>query len=217
LGIEVKGNHNTFLANSFHDNGKINQSSHEWKPSALDTGTGNIWNTSGAPHGFGNYWANFSSTSHDGILDDPVPILTAGGPPRYDRCALAYPPSVPSAPLALKASSTANGIELSWSPPSNVSGSAVSSYTIYRLSASGWIAKGTVNGTSFTDASVSDGTSYSYKVSATNLLGAGQPSEPLSTTYQAPVDWTAGLVVGLLAAIVIATAIFMLMRRKRGK
>jgi len=214
LGVRVDGDNNTFLANYFSENGKSNLSDKEWKPSAIDTGTGNVWNTSGVPHGFGNYWANFSSEAHDGILDDPVPILTSGEHYRYDYCALAYPPSTPSAPLELNALSTAKGIELSWSPPSNVSGSAVSSYTVYRLSNSEWIEVGVANGTHFTDTSVGDGISYSYQVSATNLLGAGQLSETLSTTYHAPIDWTVWLTVSLLVVLVVITVAVLLTRRK---
>lgn len=213
LGVFVDGNDNTFLANTFYDNQKGNANT-AWKPSARDEGLGNLWNNSGSPHGFGNYWGNFSSAAHDGILDDPVPILTHASEPRYDHYALEYPPSTPSAPVGLKAASTETGIELTWSSPSNLSGSAVTMYYIYRFSGSAWdILRATTN-PSFVDTSVNDGVTFSYKVSAANLLGEGQLSDPVIITYQRPTSSAVWLGLVLIMVGFPAMAAIALWRAK---
>jgi hypothetical protein len=69
-------------------------------------------------------------------------------------------------------SSTANSISLSWN---SVNGA--SSYTIYRSSSSSgsYSLITTVGSTSYTDSSLSAGTTYYYKVSATNSSGDESP------------------------------------------
>jgi len=213
LGVFVLGNFNTFLANSFYDNDKANTST-DWKPSARDEGLGNLWNTSGSPHGFGNYWRNFSSPAHDGILDNPVPIITHASAPRYDRYALEYPPSTPSAPVGLKAASIEAGIELTWSSPSNLSGSAVTMYYVYRFSGAAWDILEVTTNPSFVDTSANDGVTFSYKVSAANLLGEGQLSDPVTMTYQRPTSSAVWLGLGLIMFGFPAMAAIALWRAK---
>ncbi|MDD1769667.1 MAG: hypothetical protein LUO79_01145, partial [Methanomassiliicoccales archaeon] len=200
LGVFVQGNSNTFLANSFYDNDQANTST-GWKPSARDEGLGNLWNTSGSPHGFGNYWGNFTSAAHDGILDDPVPIVTHASEPRYDHYGLQYPPSTPSAPLGLRATSTEAGISLTWSPPVNVSGSAITFYSVYRWNGSAWTILAMTTSTSISDQSViGDGTEYSYCVSAMNLIGDGPLSTNVTLMYQKPISSAIWLGLGVLMA-----------------
>ncbi len=211
-GIKVEGNDNAFLSNTFVDN--CEPSPVTWSPCANDTGEGNRWNTSGTPHGYGNYWSNFTSPSHDGILDYPVPIATDGAP-KYDHCALAYPPGGPSQPRNLSATSQADGIKLKWSPPGNVSGSAIDSYTIYRLNGSTWRPLASVSGTDYVDTGVSAGVTYQYAVSAWNLEGEGNASAPVSAVYLASSDWGPWLVVIFVVAVVLVAALSLLWRRRR--
>ncbi len=32
-----------------------------WKPQCADINTDNVWNSSGSPHGYGNYWCDLDS------------------------------------------------------------------------------------------------------------------------------------------------------------
>jgi fibronectin type 3 domain-containing protein len=83
----------------------------------------------------------------------------------------ATPPSSPSP--SVNANGVA-GVVLTWSAPQS-GGSPITGYNIYRGSTSGgetlWANVGAV--TSFTDTSVSNGTTYYYKVSAVNAVGQG--------------------------------------------
>jgi nitrous oxidase accessory protein NosD len=194
--IATEGNHNTFLSNYFLDNGEASPAT--WTPVAMDHGSNNLWNSSGTLHGFGNYWSNFTSPAHDGILDLPVPISSQNDS-IFDRCALAYPPSTPSAPRNLSASA-GNGIVLAWQAPANLSGSALSGYTVYRNAGAGWVKLSEVPTSSYVDHAVTAGSTYQYRIAAYNLLGEGNSSQQISATYgvSSQQDW-AMLALALLA------------------
>jgi parallel beta-helix repeat protein len=77
-GIQIYSgsNFNRIWNNSFYNN---NGATSVYDPShiqACDDGTGNLWNTSGTPHGFGNYWGDWTSpdANMDGIVDNPYVI-----------------------------------------------------------------------------------------------------------------------------------------------
>jgi parallel beta-helix repeat protein len=81
---------NNFIGN----NGGMNKQAYD------NVGT-NFWNTSGSPHGFGNYWSDWASPDNntDGIVDFPYYI--AGGTGTRDYFPIAWtppPPPVPESP-----------------------------------------------------------------------------------------------------------------------
>lgn len=68
----------------YHNNG----SSGTYNPSyiqAFNSGAINWWNTSGAPHGYGNYWSDWTTPdgNHDGIVDNPYNIPGGSGARDY--------------------------------------------------------------------------------------------------------------------------------------
>src|SRR5204863_6735763 len=79
-------------------------------------------------------------------------------------------------------------VTLNWQPPSNDGGSPILLYTIYRGNSSGGesflITVPLV--TTYTDATVTNGVTYYYKVSATNAIGEGPKSNEASATPSAP-------------------------------
>ncbi len=81
-------------------------------------------------------------------------------------------PGVPTGVTATPSNSSAN---VTWTAPADDGGSQVSSYTV---TASPGGAASTVNGTTFTTAvtGLTNGTSYTFTVVATNVAGAGSPS-----------------------------------------
>ncbi|HEX3426043.1 MAG TPA: fibronectin type III domain-containing protein [Acidimicrobiales bacterium] len=100
------------------------------------------------------------------------------------------PPAAPSAPVNVTASGGQGSVALSWSPPAATSGLAVS-YSVYRGAASGGestlsLASG-VTATSYTDRSVTAGTTYYYKVVATTSAGSSAPSNEASAIPSAAV------------------------------
>jgi len=66
---------------------------------AYDDGTDNFWNSTGSPHGFGNYWGDWTSpdANMDGIVDNPYVIDgSAGAMDYYPLTQFPYIPEFPS-------------------------------------------------------------------------------------------------------------------------
>ena len=99
-------------------------------------------------------------------------------------------PVAPSAPQSLAATAGSGSVSLSWAAPSSNGGSPVTGYDIYRgTSAGGESATpiaSNVTGTSFSDKSVDNGTTYYYKVAAVNAVGVSPQSNEASATPQQP-------------------------------
>ena len=94
-------------------------------------------------------------------------------------------PVAPGAPV-LNAATPGNGqVALSWSAPVSDGGSPVTGYKIYRGTSSGaesFLVAPAGTGTSYTDGTVTNGTTYFYKVSALNGVGEGVLSNERSAT-----------------------------------
>jgi fibronectin type 3 domain-containing protein len=99
------------------------------------------------------------------------------------------PAAPPSAPQNVQASAGNGQVALSWSAPASDGGSPVTGYRIYRSTSSGSetvLASPPGTGTSYTDSSAVNGTTYYYKVSALNAIGEGPLSNEGSGTPLAP-------------------------------
>ena len=111
-------------------------------------------------------------------------------------------PTAPSAP-ALNSATAGNGsVSLAWSAPSSDGGSAVSGYKVYRATSSGNETLLTTlgTGTTWTDTSVTNGTSYYYQVSAVNSVGESSRSSERSATPVAPATAPGAPSLALVAA-----------------
>ena len=105
--------------------------------------------------------------------------------------------SAPTAPLSLQATSGNAQVALSWSPPASDGGSQLSGYRVYRGTSPGGegpTAIGTPSGTSYTDTTAVNGTTYYYKVTAVNSVGEGPASNEASATPAAIVPPASPLV-----------------------
>jgi fibronectin type 3 domain-containing protein len=96
----------------------------------------------------------------------------------------------PSAPTGLVASGGNGQVTLSWVAPASDGGSAITGYNVYRGTTAGGesttpLATG-VPGTTFTDASVTNGTTYYYTVAAVNAVGVSPHSAEASATPNQP-------------------------------
>jgi titin len=90
------------------------------------------------------------------------------------------PLTTASAPQSLVATPGNTQVALSWTAPLDNGGSAITGYTIQVSSNSGatWSTMANVVGTSYTATSLTNGTSYAFRVLAVNGGGAGSASAP---------------------------------------
>src|SRR6185295_3048066 len=94
----------------------------------------------------------------------------------------ATPRTVPGAPTLNTATAGNTQVALAWSAPASNGGSAVSGYT---ATASPGGATCSTAGLSCTVNGLTNGTSYSFTVTAANVAGTGAPSNSLSATPKA--------------------------------
>src|SRR5216684_934714 len=107
-----------------------------------------------------------------------IVALKASGTP------LPPPPTVSGAPTALTATAGNASISLSWTAPASNGGASITGYNVLRSTTSGAetaLSSGVV-GTAFTDSTVSNGTTYFYKVTAVNSARPGAASNEASAT-----------------------------------
>ncbi len=99
------------------------------------------------------------------------------------------PTVVPVAPTALSATAGTNRVGLLWNA---VTGPGINNYTVYRgASATGTFTSiATTATTSYQDTTAVNGTTYYYKVTATNAAGESAFSNVASATPQAGIDGT---------------------------
>lgn len=100
-----------------------------------------------------------------------------------------YQPVVaPSAPQNLLATSGNAQVALSWSAPADQGGSAITGYKVYRGTSPGGEALllSLGNVLTFTDAALTNGVTYFYKVSAVSSVGEGPQSNEASATPNVP-------------------------------
>src|SRR5205814_1653221 len=90
---------------------------------------------------------------------------------------------------SLTATAGSGQVSLSWTPPSNTGGENITSYKVYRGTSSGTetlLTSGGCSGlgavTSCTDAGLTAGQTYYYRVSAVNGVGEGSLSNEASAT-----------------------------------
>jgi lysophospholipase L1-like esterase len=102
-----------------------------------------------------------------------------------DSHASSTPATAPSAPTNLTATAGDGSVALSWSAPSSNGGSAITDYIVeVQPSGGSWstFADGVGTATSGTVSGLTNGTSYSFRVSAVNSIGTSSPSNTPSAT-----------------------------------
>ena len=96
--------------------------------------------------------------------------------------ATARTPTAPGAPGTLEGQATAAKVVLTWAAPGSDGGSALTAYTLYRGTGNACTGLSVLQsglsttGTTYTDSSVTGGTTYCYQVSASNSAGEGMKS-----------------------------------------
>src|SRR5262245_58759743 len=121
------------------------------------------------------------------VTDSSAPVKTATSNVTITASPIAGTP--PGAPTGLTASAGNAQVSLSWAAPASNGGVNITSYRVYRGTASGAETlltgggcSGLGNVLSCTDTSLTNGQAYFYKVSAVNSLGEGAQSNEASAT-----------------------------------
>jgi chitodextrinase len=113
-----------------------------------------------------------------------VTAVNQAGEGPASRAASATPTAAitkPGAPNGLAASPGDGQVTLSWSPPTSTGGAAITSYNVYQ----GGKRVAGVTGTSATVKNLTDGTTYSFTVTAVNKVGEGPASGAAAATPKA--------------------------------
>ncbi|MFI5226148.1 MAG: S8 family serine peptidase, partial [Candidatus Limnocylindrales bacterium] len=95
------------------------------------------------------------------------------------------PPTVPGAPTGLTATAGIGQVALAWTAPASNGGSPITGYTATASPGGATCASATLG---CTITGLTGGTPYSFTVTATNAVGTGPASSPVSATPQAPVS-----------------------------
>ena len=113
----------------------------------------------------------------------------------YSASFAELPAAVPSVPLALTATPSSQTVALAWSLPASDGGSAITDYKIdYKLSnISAWTVFAHTASTERTAniTGLTNGTQYSFRISAVNAVGTGTATTPIRATPVAPIILTA--------------------------
>lgn len=85
LVLNFSASDNWIWNNTFYNNngaGAVYSSSHA---QAFDDGISDHWNTSDSPHGYGNYWSDWTTpdANHDGVVDQPYSIAGSASAKDY--------------------------------------------------------------------------------------------------------------------------------------
>ena len=94
-------------------------------------------------------------------------------------------PDVPGAPTGVTAQAGDRSATLSWSAPSSNGGSPITGYRI-SISPTASGATISVNGTTASIGGLTNGTTYTFRVSALNAVGTGAASAPSAAVTPAP-------------------------------
>jgi fibronectin type III domain protein len=107
--------------------------------------------------------------------DGPTGLGTPNGTTAFAPSGPPPAPTAPSAPQNLTATAGNTSVTLSWQPPSS---GTVTYYTVHRSSGSDV----SVTTTSYTDSGLTNGTTYTYSVTATNSVGTSPASNTATAT-----------------------------------
>ena len=176
---------------------KIERKSGTGSYSILITNTGNATTkasntglTTGTTYYYKVYAINAIGTSNSTSESSATPTSTSAPPPTANTIS-----GVPTSLSATAVSTTQ--VYLTWTAPSNTGGTAITGYKIEVKSGSSSYSVLVANAgttTSYSHTGLTTGTTYTYRVSAINSVGTGNPSNEVSvkpTTTSTPTGLTA--------------------------
>jgi parallel beta-helix repeat protein len=200
---ESYGNH--LYRNALVDNNGAGPVYNASKAQVTDLGV-NTWYEVGSPHGFGNYWSDWTSPDNGtGIVQLPYAIEGGGMDPFP---LVAVPPTVPGAVVGLAVNVSGSSGTLSWSAPLNSGSGAVWGYSIYR---NGALVASNITLTTY-NVELVDGNNV-LGVSAFSSAGAGQLLTVQASRSSTPVDLSLLLIIAVVIIGLVAAVLFMRRRK----
>jgi Fibronectin type III domain len=99
-------------------------------------------------------------------------------------------PTVPADPADVSATPLCSALEVDWNPPTSDGASPITGYTVFVRNNGTLVATDVISDpNTFTDSisGLTDGTTYSVSVAATNAIGTGPESDPIEIAPDCPV------------------------------
>jgi hypothetical protein len=125
-------------------------------------------------------------TSYSGAVN----VSTVSTTPTAATISICLPDTAPATPTAVVAAAEDGRAVVSWTAPAGDGGSAITGYTV-RTSPGEWTAT-TTGATSATVTGLNNGTSYTFTVTASNVIGTSPPSAPSASVIPvSPAGFTA--------------------------
>ncbi|MDH4123574.1 MAG: zinc dependent phospholipase C family protein [Thermoplasmata archaeon] len=148
-------------------------------------------------------------------------MIEATSSPPDEPAPPAPQPLVPQPPIYLTASVEGSVVVLTWAPPTNDGGAAITSYKIYRgtsPNSQSYLAEVIGNVLIWEDANVEKGTTYYYSIVAQNSVGSSNMSQFVSAII--PEDPNSLVLPIVISSILVALGsggTVYWMKKKRGK
>src|SRR6267143_629411 len=117
-------------------------------------------------------------------------VSTGTGQSPSNTAAAVIQSTTPTPPLGLTATAASTQINLHWAAPTNNGGSPITGYKIERSTNAGYTWYTITNtgntATTYSNTGLASGTTYTYRVSAINVIGTSSPSNTAATTASQP-------------------------------
>ncbi|MDP6976627.1 MAG: fibronectin type III domain-containing protein [Acidimicrobiales bacterium] len=162
------------------------------------TNGGTTWSTAIADTGSTSTSAVVDGLSNGTATAFRVSAINAAGIGSASDSTTATPRTTPGAPGSLAATEDSAQVALSWTAPSSDGGSAVTGYQVESSTNSGlsWstvVADTGSTSTSYAATGLTNGTAYTFRVSAINAAGTGPASSSVTATPRTTTDAPTGL------------------------
>ena len=206
--------YNTVFNNSFYYNHGSGDYFDSIYVQAYDDGTGNMWNTSGSEHGYGNYWHDWANNNNtndndsNGIVDWKYHIAGYAGAKDWyplKNATYSMPLLPPTAPLIWHVISGDGYVNLTWERPMGNGSSPITEYRIYRNGA--LLASVPSSQLYYNDTNVVNGIKYTYYITAVNSVGESAPSSEVSVTPNSEIPEIQAFWVAIIAAVLLIGAV----------